>query len=77
VFEADEQTARQLASRTGPGGPGGLAGKHTADALYFRADAGAKYAFSCTIDLGDIVPQVGAYSMTLGRYTYNYRKVYL
>ena len=56
VFEADEQTARALASRREGAGAG-----HRADALYFRADPGAEYAFRHTIDLATVEPMVALF----------------
>ena len=56
VFEADEQTARALAARRE-----GAGANHRADALYFRADANAQYAFRHTIDLGDVRPLVALF----------------
>ena len=56
VFEADEQTARALAGRKA-----GQGDNHRAEALYFRADAGAEYAFRHTIDLAAVEPQVALF----------------
>ena len=51
VCEADAQTARTLAGRSG----------HKSEGLYFRADPEAEYADRYTIDLGDVVPQIALF----------------
>ena len=56
VFEADEQTARALSARKE-----GAGANHKGEALYFRGDPGAEYAFKHTIDLSDVEPLVALF----------------
>ena len=58
VCEADGVTAAALAARA----PGADAARsHAADALYFRADAGAQYADRYVIDRGEVRTSVALY----------------